>query len=284
MRFSSREGANAPQLVLTLASTSYTTPSGTPTQTPVPPTSTATSTSVPPTATPTRTATPVGATATSTPAPPTATPTPAGGGTTSIFADGFESGTLSAWSASVTDSGDLSVTTNAALVGARGLQALIDGTGTIYVTDNTPASEPSYRAQFRLDPNSLVMSNDEAFDLLGLDTSTTAVVRVQLRRTAGSYRLQFLLIDNGGTVRVSPNTVISDAPHTVQLDWRANSTAGATDGSAVLSVDGVPSVTMSGAQVGSRRIDRVRFGAISSIDAGTSGTFFLDDFQSFRLP
>lgn len=251
------------------------TPSLTPTNSPIP-SATTDPYPAPPTATATPVAYPPPATTTLTPTPTTA------GGATALFADGFESGSLSAWSASVTDSGDLSVTTNAALVGARGLQALIDGTGTIYVTDNTPASEPSYRAQFRLDPNSLTMGNDEAFDLLNLDTSTTAVARVQLRRSGGSYRLQFLLIDNGGTVRTSTNTVISDAPHTVQLDWRANSTAGATDGSAVLSVDGVASVTMSGAQVGSRRVDRVRFGAPQSLDASTSGILFLDDFQSWR--
>lgn len=204
------------------------------------------------------------------------------GGSDIILADSFESGNLSAWSSSVTDGGDLSVTGAAALQGSFGMQALIDGTGTIYVTDETPAAEPFYRAQFRIDPNSLTMGADEAFDILGLDSGTTAVVRLQLRRTAGDYRLQFLLIDNSGTVRVSPNTVISDGPHTVQFDWSANSTAGATDGSAVLSVNGVPKVTMSGAQVGSRRLDRVRFGASGSIDAGTSGTFFLDDFQSWR--
>ena len=44
-----------------------------------------------------------------------------------IFADGFESGNLSAWSASVTDGGDLSVMSGgAALVGGSGLQAVIE--------------------------------------------------------------------------------------------------------------------------------------------------------------
>ena len=36
-----------------------------------------------------------------------------------IFADGFESGNFSVWSASANDNGDLGVTTAAALVGAR---------------------------------------------------------------------------------------------------------------------------------------------------------------------
>ena len=51
---------------------------------------------------------------------PTATPV---NGT--LFADGFEAGSLAAWSAATTGSGRLSVTSGAAFVGTRGMQALI---------------------------------------------------------------------------------------------------------------------------------------------------------------
>ncbi|NJN93665.1 MAG: hypothetical protein HC875_06035, partial [Anaerolineales bacterium] len=83
------------------------------------PTDTATNTPVPPTATNTPTVT------------PTFTPTPIAG---LIFADGFELGNLTAWSASTTDSGDLSVAPAAALVGTNGLRAVLDDNNSIYVT------------------------------------------------------------------------------------------------------------------------------------------------------
>lgn len=73
--YSSKEGANPPELVLSLTA-------GAPTNTPVPPTatntatSTSTNTPVPPTATNTATNTPVPPTPTNTPLPPTATNTP----------------------------------------------------------------------------------------------------------------------------------------------------------------------------------------------------------------
>ncbi|NJN98415.1 MAG: hypothetical protein HC875_32150, partial [Anaerolineales bacterium] len=103
----------------------------TPTNTPVPPTSTPTNTPIP--------------TATNTP-----TPIP-----DLIFADGFETGTLIGWTASVTDSGDLSLSTAAALVGTRGLQALLDDNTSIYVTDDSPSAESRYRARFYFDPNTI---------------------------------------------------------------------------------------------------------------------------------
>jgi len=97
-----------------------------------------------------------------------------------IFTDGFESGSFSAWSSSVTDGGDLSVTGGAALVGSTclrqpvtrrnryaarvlrgGMQAVMDHTNAIYVTDNYPDNEPRYRARFYVDPNSASMANGD---------------------------------------------------------------------------------------------------------------------------
>src|SRR6185436_11641748 len=70
----------------------------------------------------------------STPTPTaTATPLP-----DLIFADGFETGDLSAWTSSQTDGGDLSASSAAALVGATGMQAVLNDNTALYVTDTTP--------------------------------------------------------------------------------------------------------------------------------------------------
>ena len=123
---------------LSLGPTSTPTDTDTPTSTTTP-TAIATTTSGPsltPTYTPTNTPTP---TATFT---PTLTNTPSFSDL--IFADGFESGNLSAWSSSAIDLGDLSVSPAAALSANQGMQAVIDDTTGIYVTDDTPNSEPRY--------------------------------------------------------------------------------------------------------------------------------------------
>ena len=77
----------------------------------------------------------------------------------------------------------------------------------------------------------------------------------------------------------SANLPITDAPQLVQFDWRENS---ASAGSAALSVNGGTPVTVTGGAAGTRKVERVRFGAVQSVDTGTRGTFFLDDFQSLR--
>jgi hypothetical protein len=58
---------------------------------------------------------------------------------------------LSAWTSNTNDLGDLSVSATAALIGSQGMQAVIDDTANIYVTDDSPTADRYRRAT---DPNS----------------------------------------------------------------------------------------------------------------------------------
>jgi hypothetical protein len=139
-----------------------------------------------------------------------------------IFADGFESGSLSAWSASATDGSDLSANASAALVGSQGLRAVINNTTSIYVTDDRPTAETRYRARFYFDPNSIVMSNGNAhYIFYGYTGNSTNVLRIEFRRSAGSYQIQAALRNDKSAWSVSNWFTISDAPHVLELDWRA---------------------------------------------------------------
>ena len=66
------------------------------------------------------------------------------------------------------------------------------------------------------------------------------------------------------------------------MDWRAK-TASANNGGLTLWIDGTQQFDLTGVDNDTRRIDRVRLGAVSGIDSRTSGTFFLDAFESRRL-
>ncbi|MDP9483826.1 MAG: S8 family serine peptidase, partial [Chloroflexota bacterium] len=74
--------------------------------------------------------------------------TPADG----IFADGFESGTLTRWR-SVTGSSRLKVKTSAAAGGRLGLSASLRGSLPAFVTDASPVAETAYHARFTVDAN-----------------------------------------------------------------------------------------------------------------------------------
>ncbi len=106
-----------------------------------------------------------------------------------IFADGFESGNLSAWTSSTTDNGNLSVSAAAALVGSQGMQALINDNNAISVTDDSPSTEPRYRARFYFDPNSITMTNGNThYIFYGLTGTSTVVCGSSSATPLGSTR------------------------------------------------------------------------------------------------
>jgi hypothetical protein len=205
-----------------------------------------------------------------------------------IFADGFESGDLSAWSQSESGGGDLAASPGAALAGtATGLQAVVDDAGALYVRDDTAAGEGRYRARFFFDPHGFDPGEAEghrrtrifiAFD----DSPVRRHVAVVLRRVSGQYAVQT-------RVRVDDNSQldtgffdVSDAPHFVELDWRQATDALSSDGSLEMWIDGVSVSTLTGLADSLRSVDFVRLGP-QSLKGGAAGTLFFDEFESRRL-
>ena len=115
-----------------------------------------------------------------------------------IFADGFESGSLAAWSSSLVDGGDLSVSPSAALVGNQGLQAVIDDNNPLVVIDDSPAAEPRYRVRFYFDPNSIPMAVGNAHLLFQgfSDSGAVQVLQLELRYQATGYEVRALLMND----------------------------------------------------------------------------------------
>jgi tartrate-resistant acid phosphatase type 5 len=239
-----------------------------------------------PTFTPTETRTPTStqtATATHTPtSTPTSTATSASAPDL-IFANGFESGDLSAWSSSSIDLGDLSVSSSAAVNGSYGLQAVIDDTNAIYVADESPNGETRYRARFYFDPNSISMaSNDDYYIFSGYSGTSTLVLRMKFQYSGASYQLQAQLLNDSSIWTNSSWFTISDAPHFVEVDWRAATSSGANNGSLTFWIDGLQLANLTGVDNDTWRIDRVRLGATSGINSTTLGVTYLDTFESRR--
>ena len=181
------------------------------------------------------------------------------------------------------DGGDLSVSAAAALAGANGLQAVIDDTNSMYLTNDTPNAEPRYRARFYFDPNSVSMSSGAAHFLFrGFLGTSTQVVRVEFRFSSGAYQIRAALTNDGSTWTNTNWFTITDAPHAIEFDWQAATAVGANNGSLTLWIDGIQEASLNGIDNDTRRIDRVRLGAVAGLDAGTSGTYFFDAFESRR--
>jgi PKD repeat protein len=204
-----------------------------------------------------------------------------------IFADAFEADdpSLSAWSCAVTDSSDLSFQGEASLVpiGAQGMLVVIDDNRAIYVCDNRPNTEPHYRARFYFDPNSIKIANGNAHHIFyGYSGTSKVVLRVEFRFSSGKYQLRTALLNDATTWKNSGWFTISDAPHFIELDWQASSAAGANNGSLGFWINGVQKANLAAVDNDTRRIDSVRLGAVTGIDAGTRGIYYFDAFESRR--
>ena len=203
---------------------------------------------------------------------------------TLIFADNFEGGNLSAWSRAVIDGGDLSVSHGAALEGSRGLQVFVDDLTPIYVTDDRPNAESEYQVQLRFDPNSLPMNNGSAHTLFyGYVGTSTPILRLDLRFANNGYFVRPYARNDGATWLTSAAWYpISDGRHDLVLSWRAATAVGANNGRLRLLINGVQKANLTTIDNDTRRLDRVRLGAVVGIDAGTFGAYFLDAFASYR--
>jgi hypothetical protein len=169
------------------------------------------------------------------------------------------------------------------LVGGQGLQAVIDDNNPIFVRDETPNAELRYRTRFYFDPNSLVMGNGDAhFIFRGFSGTTKSVLQVELRFSSGAYQISASSFTDSSTWLSTGWFSISDAPHFIEVDWRAASGAGANNGGLTLWIDGGLKADLTGIDNDTRRIDRVELGAQSGIESGTRGTYFFDAFTSQR--
>ncbi|HXQ32466.1 MAG TPA: hypothetical protein VN843_00455, partial [Anaerolineales bacterium] len=139
------------------------------------------------------------------------------------------------------------------------------------------------RVRFYFDPNSIPMaSNDAHFIFKGFVGTSTEVLRMEFRNSSGTYQIRASLLDDG-TTWISTNWfTLSDAPHSIELDWRAATAAGANNGGLTLWIDGVQQQDLTGVDNDTRRMDRARLGALTGLDAGTSGTYYFDAFVSRR--
>jgi hypothetical protein len=205
-----------------------------------------------------------------------------------IFADGFESGNASAWSAAATDAGDLDVTAAAALADTTaGLEGAVNDTAGLYVEDSSPNGETRYRARFYLDPNGFDPGESggtfRTRVFIGFaDHPMRRVMAVVLKRRDGVYALQARVRQDDGSQVDTPFHTISDAPHWVEVDWRRATEPGASDGWFRLWIDGAVAGTSPRLSNGTAQIDFVRLGALS-VKSTAAGTLRWDEFVSRRL-
>ena len=194
-----------------------------------------------------------------------------------IFADGFASGTLAAWSAA-TNLTAANVRNPAALHGSDpyGLRVAVRGGRRHFLTDTTPAAEPSYHARFYLDPNATATGAATWTLFAARNSGAIQLFALQLTAATGSTPQLRLTTRSKGVKLTLPWVAVSDAPHAIEIAWSA------TTRTISLSVDGVVVSSRNALVNTTQRLEDVRLGPSVGLAAGATGLLYFDDFVSTR--
>ena len=204
-----------------------------------------------------------------------------------IFTDGFESANMAAWTASAIDGGDLTVAGAAAMrASTQGLQGVVNDITGLYVQDDSPFDENSYRARFYFDPNGFDPGEADghlrtrifiAFE----ETPTRRLAAVVLRRQGGNYAIRVRARADDNSQVDTVFMPISNGPHAIEINWQRASGPNALDGQLEVWIDGSYVTGVYGLDNFISSVDFVRLGALS-VKSGASGMMLWDEFLSRR--
>ncbi len=202
-----------------------------------------------------------------------------------LFANSFDGGDLSAWSArSNAGTGTMAVLAAAGLpLGGANLGLAVSGSGTHYLRDGSPLAESSYDARFAFAANTFTSGTASAVTILEGRTAAARAFAVQYRKRASTgTQVRALLTGSGGTA-VSAWRALPSGAHTFDVAWSSGPASGADAGSLTLSLDGTSVSTLHG-DTGAQRIEAVWLGLVRGLNASSTGTAYFDNFASSRVP
>ncbi|GAA2495842.1 multicopper oxidase domain-containing protein [Terrabacter carboxydivorans] len=202
-----------------------------------------------------------------------------------IFSDTFDAA-LSAWTARTGSVAGTTAAASSTAAGNVGLAATVgSGNAPAYVTDESPANESTYHAQFRFNPNTLSTGGSATAWTTVFEgrTATGQAFAVQYHR-AGTSRTaaQLRIVMNRNTIgnTTGPAYTLTSGAHTVRVDW-----AQGTGGSLRLLVDGTLRDTRTGNNTGPpMQVQSVRLGVTAGPTTASTmaGQAWFDDFTSTR--
>ncbi len=211
-----------------------------------------------------------------------------------VFSDGFESGDTSAWSSTVESPAQLGglfsdqyippglgliVHPKAAYLGGYGLGAIVEDKHPMFVQDDSPAAETSYRARFYLLVKSLTANPYKGMGLL-LGSGTGKSFQV----FAGWDGAQHVIVarvgeDHGAWTWTSYYVIPTNDWVLVEIDWTIATGDGNNDGFFSLYLDGVLKEVVPSLDNDAVSVDSVKLGPFY-VSPGVTGIIGFDAFSS----
>ncbi len=182
---------------------------------------------------------------------------------------------------------DLTVNPDAAIVGVYGLEVLVDGsTNSAYVADSSPADEKVYRLEFRIRHNSLAMDTGTGHLILlgrrGEPSLNNIRIFIKELGSPPSYKITARVKKDGAGTANCGKFTMGSLGSRVGLEWAAASAPGANDGFCRLLKNGGVQFENLSIDNDTLEVDNVRFGVPQGVSANTTGSYYLDEFSSFR--
>lgn len=171
------------------------------------------------------------------------------------------------------------VTAAAAQEGDWGGAVTLSGSGSeVWGVDNLPNGETTIVHEIMLDINSLTMTNTNIFNFLELaspGTNSIAVVILILKDASG-HKINAIVRNDAGTTAGATTFVLPDQPVILRNELTISSGPGNDDGTWKIFLDGVEKQSITGIDNDTQNVTSIKIGAITGVDAGTSGTFYID--------
>lgn len=169
-----------------------------------------------------------------------------------------------------------------AIEGSFGLEVTFDGTTSpAMVIDNTPNDESVYRATFRIrtQPGYTMSTGDNHIILLGrrLNPSPGNPIKVLIKQGVNNLKLVAITKnDSNADVKFGRGNLAPGVPTLVTVEWNNSGVVRLYKQNTLLG-PGVPG----GFTNSTFNVGQARLGAPDGIDAGTSGSYCVDGFESF---
>lgn len=199
-----------------------------------------------------------------------------------LFNVNMETGDLLQFDSLTDPDADLSATAAAAMGGtATGMSVIIDDQDPCYGRKlQAPPASNEFRVRVYIDPNGLAMAGGDSFVILAAHLSGAPWdhILLRLQYDGVNYEIGAEFYDDSGYGAFGGPVNISDAPHYVEVHVERETDAVSGDGRIRWWLDGVLRNTWATDNFATfALLDHFRVGAVQSVDAGTTGTFYLDE-------
>ena len=202
-----------------------------------------------------------------------------------IFIDDFEED-FGRWSGYVSETSDLCISSTNPLLGNNVLQVTIDDQDGDYVYDQKPVDEKEYHARFYLNKDSLTMATGDHFSIMiGYESTGIRVFELEIRDNNGAKELRAFAFKDDETPPYNDYVEgsyqsLGSGWNSVEISWKASTSAGVNDGFLELYINGVSEDIISNVDNDTLSIEEVRIGASQGLDLGTSNLLYFDAFES----